>query len=416
MQQQTVSTAWALTAALAIAGSAATEGFAQSSPQDGASVDGAAPVGALTPWSIAGHGVLCGATTGGGRFDRGAVFCLASDGGEERLLHSFTGGATDGAEPVGGLVRSRDGSLYGVTSGGGRCEGNAAADRSHGCGTLFRITAAGTEQLAHIFSGLIEPSGGLIEASDGSFLGIGPDQIYRVAPDGTETVLHSFRGGRTDGSEPSGVVEAANGIFYGTTRSGGAFNHGAIFALTATGDESLLYSFRGGTDGDFPSAPPIQGRDGALYGITTYGGANPNMATLCDRGCGTVFRVTLEGKETVLHAFRGGMLDGVHPTSSLLQSSDGTLYGTTSGGGNDIDIGVGTVFQIVPNGQLRMLYAFRDENEGVFPSALVRSADGDLYGTAGGGRFGQGVVFRITASGRMSIAHAFGQAAKAHRQ
>jgi uncharacterized repeat protein (TIGR03803 family) len=133
------------------------------------------------------------------------------------------------------------------------------------------------------------------------------------------------------------------------------------------------------------------------------------MATLCDRGCGTVFRVTLEGRESVLYAFRGGMLDGVHPASSLLQSSDGTLYGTTSGGGNDIDIGAGTVFKIAPNGQQSTLYAFRDESEGVFPSALVRGTDGSFYGTAGGGRYGQGVVFKITASGRASVLHFFGR-------
>ncbi len=336
------------------------------------------------------------------------MYCLTS-GGQEQLLHSFAGGATDGAEPLASPIRGHDGSLYGVTGSGGRCERGEAAEQAAGCGTLFRVAADGSEQLVHSFSGLVEPIGSVIEARDGSFLGIGPDQIYRIATDGTESVLHFFGGGRSDGSEPSGVIEAANGIFYGTTRSGGAFNHGTVFALTATGEESLIYSFRGGADGDFPSAPPIQGRDGALYGITTYGGANPNMATFCDRGCGTVFRVTLEGRETVLHAFRGGMLDGVHPASSLIATSDGTLYGTTSGGGSDIDIGVGTVFKLGPNAQQSLMYAFRDETEGVFPSALIRGADGSFYGTAGGGRFGQGVVFKIGTSGRARLLHVFGR-------
>lgn len=410
MRQQ-VSIALALVAALALAVSAAGEGVAgvaQGEPSGGAAADGASPVGALVPWSIAGTAVLCGVTSRGGRFGRGTVYCL-NTAGQERLLHSFAGGAADGAEPLANLTVGRDGLLYGVTASGGRCERGEAAERAAGCGTLFRLAADGTEQLMHSFSGLAEPGGAVIEASDGSFLGSGPDQVYRIAPDGTETVLHFFGGGRTDGSEPSGVIEAGDGLFYGTTRSGGAFNHGAVFALSAAGEERLIYSFRGGTDGDFPSAPPIQGRDGALYGITTYGGANLNMATLCDRGCGTVFRVTPQGKETVLHAFRGGMLDGVHPASSLVQASDGTLYGTTSGGGSDIDIGVGTVFKVGPNAQQSMLYAFRDETEGVFPSALIRGADGSFYGTAGGGRAGEGVVFKIGASGKFSLLHVFGR-------
>ena len=372
------------------------------------SADGAGPAGALLPWSFAGGAVLCGATRRGGQFDKGTIFCLTA-GGEERLLHSFAGGAADGAEPLPALIRGRDGDLYGVTASGGRCERSDATDRAAGCGTLFRVAADGSERPVHSFNGLIEPIGGLIQAKDGSFLGLGPDQIYRIGPDGSETVVHFFGGGKTDGSDPSGLLEADNTILYGTTRSGGAFNRGTVFELTESGDERLIHSFRGGADGDFPSAPPIQGRDGALYGTTTYGGVTANMSTVCDRGCGTVFRITLEGKETVLHAFRGGVLDGVHPTSSLAQSSDGVLYGTTSGGGSDTGIGPGTLFAIAPDGQLRLFYAFRDESEGVFPSALTQAADGGYYGTAGGGRFGQGVVFELSASGKVSLLYVFGR-------
>lgn len=400
-------------AALTLAALASGESVA--APREGGSPDGAAPVGPLSAWSIAGHAVLCGSTSRGGRFDRGTLYCLTV-GGEERLLYSFAGGSADGAEPLGGLTPGRDGSLYGVTGSGGRCERGEVGERAAGCGTLFRLTADGNEQLVHSFSGLIEPAGAVIQASDGSFVGVGPDEIYRIAPDGSEAVLHAFGSARREGADPAGLIELASGSFYGTTRGGGASNHGAVFMLTATGEERLIYSFRGGSDGDFPSAALIQGRDGALYGITTYGGGTADMATRCERGCGTVFRVTLEGRESVVHAFRGGMLDGVHPTASLLEAGDGTLYGTTSGGGSDIDIGSGTVFKIAPNGQESTLYAFRDETEGVFPSALVRGPDGSFYGTAGGGRLGQGVVFRIDARGRASIVHLFGRAPRATRR
>jgi uncharacterized repeat protein (TIGR03803 family) len=414
MRQPQVLIALRLAAVLALAVRALCCSLALSQPQPDVVPDGAAPVGALVPWSLAGHAVLCGATSRGGRFNRGTVFCLSA-AGEERLLHSFAGGAGDGAEPLASLMRGRDGALYGLTGSGGRCRGGEAGDRLAGCGTLFRIGADASEQLVHSFSGLIEPLGNLIQASDGAFLGVGPEQIYRIAPDGTESVLHVFHGGRSDGSDPAGVLAATDGEFYGTTRSGGAFNHGAVFALTAAGEERLIYSFRGEEDGDYPSAAPIQGRDGALYGTTTYGGVRANVATLCDRGCGTVYRLSLQGSEAVLHAFGGGMRDGVHPSSSVLQVSDGTLYGTTSGGGNDIDIGAGTVFKLTPGGQHSMLYAFRDETEGVFPSALAQGGDGSLYGTAGGGRSGQGVIFKIDASGRASLVHLFGRGARAHR-
>lgn len=406
MRQQIISIAPALIAALALIVGADTARGTQ-----GDSTDGAAPSGALLPWALAGAAVLCGTTGRGGRYDRGTVFCLTPDG-QERLLHSFAGGPMDGAEPLGTLVRGRDGGLFGVTASGGRCEHGEASQQVAGCGTLFHIAADGAERLVHAFSGFIEPVGGLIQATDGSFLGIGPDQVYRLTPDGTESVLHQFAGGKTDGSDPAGLLEANNGVFYGTTRSGGAFNHGTVFALTAAGAERLIYSFRGGADGDFPSAPLIQGSDGALYGTTTYGGVNANMSTLCDRGCGTVFRITSDGRETVLHAFRGGMLDGVHPTSSLTQSSDGMFYGTTSGGGSDTDVGPGTVFRLSADGAHWMAYAFRDETEGVYPSALAQGVDGSFYGTAGGGRLGQGVVFRISSRGRIVVLHGFGGSSK----
>jgi uncharacterized repeat protein (TIGR03803 family) len=389
--------------------------WARGATSDAQEVDGAGPAGQLLQLRHDDSSVFYGTTSHGGQWNLGTVFRV-SPRGDELVLHSFVGGRDDGANPIGALTRGRDGALYGTTTAGGthacpRADTDAAAA---GCGTVFKITPEGKETLLHSFTGLIEPTGELLAASDGSFYGIGPDQVFRIGPDGTETVLHSFQGGRRDGINPSSLIEGRDGNFYGTTQGGGGFNHGTVFTVTSSGDESLIYSFRGGADGEFPSAALIEGADGNFYGTTVYGGLSANSATFCDRGCGTVFRVTPQGVESVLHAFRGGVRDGAHPATALVHARDGNFYGTTSGGGSDVDIGGGTVFRISPSGSEATLYAFRDmAANGVFPSSLIEGADGNLYGTAGGGQAGQGVVFTVTLEGLANVLHSFGQSRRA---
>jgi uncharacterized repeat protein (TIGR03803 family) len=148
-------------------------------------------------------------------------------------------------------------------------------------------------------------------------------------------VLYSFAGG-SDGAHPyAGLIQGGDGNFYGTTYQGGTSGDGAVFKVTPSGTETILYSFVGGSsDGANPEAGLTQGSDGNLYGNTYLGGAS---------NLGTVFKLTPTGTETVLHSFAGGSSDGANPSANLIQSSDGNLYGSTGAGGPGGD---GTFFKV----------------------------------------------------------------------
>src|SRR4029079_14568620 len=129
--------------------------------------------------------------------------------------------------------------------------------------------------------------------------------VFKLAPDGQETLLHAFSGG-TDGGAPSGGIADADGNLYGTTNSGGArgdcFGHdcGTVFRLTPDGKEKVRYAFGGGSDGGEPAAGLMADAQGNFYGTTEFGGMD------CDelgRGCGTVFKLAPSGRETILHRF-----------------------------------------------------------------------------------------------------------------
>lgn len=188
------------------------------------------------------------------------------------MLYSFKGG-TDGRSPFGGLT-SVNGTLYGTTTSGGASNG----------GTVFTVNTSGTE-----------------------------------------SVLHSFGSG-ADGSDPQGGLIDVNGILYGTTTSGGASNGGTAFTVNTSGKERVLHSFQAccgsGADGSIPDAGLID-VNGVLYGTTTRGGGAWNG--------GTVFAVSMSGTESVLYSFGVG-LDGADPEASLIDVQ-GVLYGTTHSGG-----------------------------------------------------------------------------------
>ncbi len=297
--------------------------------------NGANPNAALTQ-------AFYGTTYDGGAYGYGTVF-----GGSGLPLYSFCSQAncTDGAYPYAGLVQASDGNFYGTTSSGGisrNCIG-------HGCGTIFKITPNGSLTVLHSFDGNdSELPGGLIQASDGNFYGTtaghggGSDgTVFKITPDGTLTTLHYFNGGDGDGPEAA-LVQASDGNFSGTTYSGGAYDNcflfcGTVFRITPSGSLTVLHSFNG-TDGAAPSAALIQASDGNFYGTTYYGGASGD----CSGGCGTIFKITPNGTLTTLHSFGG--TDGAGPYGGLIQASDGNFYGTTAYGGAN---GYGTVFRLV---------------------------------------------------------------------
>ena len=233
------------------------------------------------------------------------------------LLYSFAGGSSDGADPYHSLIQDSDGDFYGTTLAGGASK----------VGTIFKITPSGTESIFYSFASM--PWAGVIQGSDGNFYGTtasggtnGRGTVFKITPSGTESVLYSFPAG---GSDPyCGLVEGSDGNFYGTTGANGTSDDGTVFKITPSGTETVLHAFpRRGSDGQTPYAGLIQGIDGNFYGTTYDGGTS---------GFGTVFKVTPSGTETVVYSFAGGS-DGEYPYAGVIQGSDGNLYGTTYQGG-----------------------------------------------------------------------------------
>jgi uncharacterized repeat protein (TIGR03803 family) len=235
-------------------------------------------------------------------------------------------------------------------------------------------------------------------------------------------VLHSFTG--ADGANPEDVllVRDSAGNIYGTASNGGASGGGTVFKLNASGKETVLHSFTGGSDGKSPAAGVTRDRAGNLYGTAQLGG-NPNCQTYGNphtQGCGVVFKVNFGGKFTVLHTFAGP--EGAFPTDSLLESTKGTLYATTAGGGmsstcEDTGDGCGAVFKLTLTSAgwtEEVLYNF-GWNKGWQPYAgLIADSAGNLYGTTEGCNNGTqipcGTVFRLapgTHGWRYKMLHGF---------
>jgi uncharacterized repeat protein (TIGR03803 family) len=166
---------------------------------------------------------------------------------------------------------------------------------------------------------------------------------------------------------------------------------------------TLLYTFTGGPDGRVPVGGVILDGAGNLYGTTSQGG---NLA--CSLGCGTIFKLDTAGNETVLYSFGGtGAGDGEFPNATLVRDTQGNLYGTTEGGGA---FGYGTVFKLTAAGAETVLHSFTGSGgDGKFPfGGVARDGQGNLYGTTNaGGLSGGGTVFRVGATGNETVLYNF---------
>jgi uncharacterized repeat protein (TIGR03803 family) len=351
-----------------------------------------------------------------------AVFLLCAATAIAAPVQVFTNLATfhytQGDQPLAPLIQGADGNLYGTTYQGG----DGGCEIRDGCGTLFRITPPGVLK-ASPFLSAANPTTGLVLATDGNFYGTTSDagenfggSVLKVTPGGGLTTLYTFCGQLpcADGEFPSALIQAVDGNFYGTTGGGGAGQAGTVFKLTPEGVLTTLYSFCAQPnciDGVGPAAALLQAADGDFYGTTEYGGRGTGGR---NPGYGTVFRITPAGTLTTLVAFDG--MNGAQPTGSLIQGSDGSLYGTTHIGGNTCDpyiSGAGTVFKLSSDAKLKTLHSF-DCSDGAGPAAgLIQATDGNFYGTteAGGqsknAPFGGGTVFKITADGVLTVLHTF---------
>jgi uncharacterized repeat protein (TIGR03803 family) len=280
---------------------------------------------------------------GGGTVTFGTVFEI-TPAGNLTLLYKFCSkpNCTDGEFPLAGLIQGTDGNFYGTTELGG----------VEGVGTVFRITPRGALTVLHSFCSEpncadgVEPGSGLVQATDGNFYGATAYTVFRIAPTGKLTTLHTFD--KSVLFSMGGLVQAADGYLYGTTPNGGKIGGscsdlgcGTVFRITLSGRLTTLHRF-GWSDGAYPRTGLVEATDGNFYGTTSSGGAHVS---------GTVFKITRTGKLTAIHNFcsKGHCRDGNSPAAALVQGTDGSFYGTTPLGGGSRKCsgrGCGIVFSL----------------------------------------------------------------------
>jgi uncharacterized repeat protein (TIGR03803 family) len=302
-------------------------------------------------------------------------------------------GQPDAFQPVTGLADIGS-TLYGTTYGGG----------ANNLGAVYSVTTSGTEKILHSFGSDsqdgIYPDGPLTAVGNtlyGTTYQGGTEHgiLFSITPAGKYTILWNFDAGSDKCAEPDAALTyvPSKKALFGVTYAGGANGEGCIFKVSLGSKKtkvSLVYSFTGASDSSTAASAVVFYKN-ALYGTTPEGGVD---------GAGSVFKVTLAGKESLIYSFKNEP-DGDHPQAPLVV--DGTaLYGTTSGGGlhecGDY-AGCGTIFKVTPAGKETVLYSFSDvasKQDGQAPAAALIDVNGTLYGTAHQSTYGYGVIFSIT--------------------
>jgi len=328
-----------------------------------------------------------------------------------KVLHSFTGGG-DGAYPYAGLVQDAVGNLYGAAADGGD-DPSCSSYYTYGCGVIFVLDRNGEERVIRRLNGAngalplgtptLDRSGNLYGTTNGGgFFGSGT--VFIVSKAQKERFFSLLPGSEY---ADAGVVRDREGNLYGTTTAGGA-GDGTVYKLSVSREcaldtfsasgECVLHIFTGERDGSNPEWQLLIDADGNLYGTTVYGGPF--------RDSGTVFEITRSGKFVLLYAFTGGA-DGGGPDGPLMQDAQGNLYGTTGGGGT---FGAGTVFKLDRNGKETVIHSF-NYTDGISPVGnLAMDAGRNIYGTTVGGGVGfpaAGTVFKLDAAGQETVLHNF---------
>ena len=343
------------------------------------------------------------------------------------VLHALTG-RPDGRATFARVLRDNAGALYMTTWSGG----------SLAYGAVFKIDAHGKETTLHSFWGGdgLGSFSGLIRDKTGNLYGtteeggipegngmaplcdFGCGAVFKLDTAGKLTVVHAFTGGTDGGGPEAGLVRDDAGNLYGVTTGGGNGNEcpgpgyltgcGVVFKIDTNGKETVLHAFSWG-EGWWPSGELLRDSHGNLYGLTLYGG-NYQCSYW---GCGTVFKIDTRGKETVLYNFPGGS-SGEYPQGSLTQDSLGNLYGTASGVGYESNC-CGLVFKLDKAGKETVVYAFQGSPDGGYPmGGVIRNQLGNLFGTTEGGGLnsckgnpGCGTIFKIDSSGKETVLYSF---------
>ncbi len=313
------------------------------------------------------------------------------------LLKSFNGGAAflaQGANPMAGVIQANDGWLYGTTPVGGT---NGVTG-----GTVFKLRTNGADFVVlKSFSGAdgLTPAAPVLEAGDGMLYGTtlaggisNFGTVFKMSRDGSSfAVLHHFSGDSDGATLYGSLIEGSDGYLYGTTYIANGTTRGTIFKLDKNGGHyAIIHTFTGIPDGQQPECRLLKGSDGALYGGTPFGGAT---------GLGTVFKVNEDGSGyTIIRNFTGGS-NGPGPNSGLIEGSDGMLYGSAELGGSG---GGGTIFKLDRNGGgFAVIHSFTNSGTGLrTPAGELVEAGGLLYGaTSAGGVVGKGGIFKLSKDG-----------------
>jgi uncharacterized repeat protein (TIGR03803 family) len=325
------------------------------------------------------------------------------------VLHSFAGPPNDGAFANAELIQDTAGNFYGTTNQGGTDDG----------GTIFKLDQTGVVTILHSFIGNdgAFPDGGLLRDAEGNFYGVtstggpaGLGTVFKLDTSNTLKTLHSFIGnlnGAGDGDAPRSRLVTLSGDLYGiTTLGGGSANCkggcGTIYKMTKGGTETVLYRFTGGADGANPQGI-IRDSAGNLYGVASSGGA----------GAGTVWKLDTAGVFSTLYSFTGGA-DGGTPMGRLIRDSrNGALRGVAASGG-DPTCNCGVVYSLDTSGNERVIHKFFGRGGGAGPLVGLLDLGGVLYGTtASGGDLtcsppgGCGALYRIGRTGQYTVLHKF---------
>jgi len=342
-----------------------------------------APTQPAGPLMQASDNNIYGITLSGGRYDcgggnQGCGSIYKYDGDGISVIRQFNPDDEGGYWPSGGVIEGTDGMLYGLTYFGGTGGGGVA---------------------------------------------------YRVAKNGADfQILHNFGVNDAGGSKPQGeLVEASDGYFYGVTAEGGSNicpqipfsypNCGTVFKISRNGNFETLYSFgKSVSDGVQPNGTLLLASNGSLYGTTSMGGTNSCSSP---NSCGTFFKVTLDGSVTVLYSFGASRDFPISPNGALIQAQDGYIYGTSLSGG---PCGCGTVYRMSLDGEFAKVFDFPDDPlsiEGGGPRAIVEGDDGNFYGpTSAGGLYENsgigGTLYRLSKDGEATVLHSFGPMDQPH--
>lgn len=337
--------------------------------------------------------VLAGLTSNGGAAGKGTAFTIKTDGTGFTVIKPFEDW---GKASEGDLYRNSDGFFYGTTSTGG----------TYGGGTIFKMSPAGAMTIVRHLNSVQDgayPRGELIKGFDGNFYGVTSGggantygTIFKLTPAGVYTVLRHLSYA-ADGTNPRGhLVQGKDSAFYGMTYGGGSLGYGTIFKITATGTYTVLRHMNRPTDGGQSYGSLVEGSDGNLYGMAYSGGTF---------GYGTIFKITKAGVFTVLRHLNS-TADGAYPQGDLVQGTDGNLYGSCYSGGT---FGNGTIFKITKAGIYTVLRNLSASIDGGNPFGnLYQNADGVLYGmNRTGGGSTAGTAFKITTAGVFTVLHSF---------